>query len=70
MKNNNSQKGSETQGVTDLTLDQVKTWLKNDLQRAIGCLNAIYSDPDLMESVAIFMLGRLQNSQAKEEFKN
>lgn len=53
----------EVQGtpVGDVTLKQVKEWTKNDVARCLSFLNAIYSDPDLIDHIATFMYGRLQN---------
>jgi len=53
------------QGVESVDLAKVQEWMKRDISFAISLLNAIYSDPDLMESVAHFMLGRLNNSKNK-----
>lgn len=50
----------------DLNVATVEKWLKNDLAKCISCLNAIYSDPDLLRSVATFMLGRMNNAKAHE----
>lgn len=58
-----SKKAPTTQGVEgDITsLKQIKEWVKTDVARAISFLNAIHSDPDLIDHVATFMYGRLQN---------
>lgn len=56
---------SSTPGVETpkLTQELIVKYLNRDLSVAISCLTAIQSDPDLMESLATFMLGRVQNSQ-------
>lgn len=51
--------------VEEMTQDQIKSWLKKDLAVAISCLNAIHSDPDMLESLAAFMLGRVKNAKQK-----
>lgn len=55
------------QGPNEPTQKQVEEWLKNDLARCIHMLDAIYSDPDLLSSMATFMLGRLENAKMREE---
>lgn len=58
--NNN---GQATQGVDLPTPDSitVKKWLEKDLQMAINLLCAIKDDPAILDQVATFMLGRLNN---------
>lgn len=51
--------GAEKQGVPDLKT--VKEWTKRDIGLAIGVLNAIYSDPDLCNSMAEWIHGRIMN---------
>lgn len=64
MKNQNVSSADPTPGVgAAITVDLVREYLKRDLSVAISCLNAIHSDPDLMESMAVFMAGRWQNDQ-------
>lgn len=66
MKKNNSET-EQAQGAKSVDLAQVTKWLRHDISVAITCLNAIQSDPDLMDHVARFMYGRLQNmEQAKQ----
>lgn len=48
-----------------MNLETVKGYLKKDLSIAVSCLNAILSDPDLLDSTANFMLGRLLNAKHK-----
>lgn len=48
------------------TITEVKKWVKDDCARCIAFLNAIHSDPDLVDHVANFMLGRLTNAKAKD----
>lgn len=57
--------GVASQDVPDIAT--AKEWLKNDLARSISCLQAIYSDPDLLHCVADFMLGRLINAKQASE---
>lgn len=45
------------------TVEKVLEYLKKDLSVAIACLNAMYSDPDLLHSLAIWMHGRWTNSK-------
>lgn len=55
--------GAETQEVPLPDVKTVEKWLVQDLKSAIGCLNAIYSDPDLCHQMAVFMHGRAQNAR-------
>lgn len=72
-----SSNGVQTPGVEDATtaalgtvdVQTVTSYLKKDLQVAISCLNAIYSDPDLLSHMAHFMHGRFTNAQHKEAQK-
>lgn len=61
------QPGSVGQGPNEPTQKQVEEWLKNDLLRCINMLDALYTDPDLLRSMATFMLGRLENAKMREE---
>lgn len=67
--------GSEAQGVDtehveeakkQVTVETTKEWLKKDLGIAITCLNAMYTDPDLLENLAEFLHGRWMNAKHKE----
>jgi len=49
-----------------ITVDLVREYLKKDLSVAISCLNAIQSDPDCMEMLAVFLTGRWQNDQSSK----
>lgn len=51
----------------EITLVTIKKWLKHDLSAAVSCLNAIQTDPDLLDSVAMFMFGRFQNDMNKKK---
>lgn len=56
------------QGSVDVPNKKViETWMKKDLGNAIALLNAIYSDPDLLEVMAGFMQGRMINSEMKKQ---
>lgn len=44
----------------------VREWAKKDIGLAIGVLNAIYSDPDLLNSVADWIHGRIMNDHNKK----
>lgn len=46
-----------------MSADVYLQMLKRDLPVAIGCLNAIYSDPEMMANLAAFMFGRWANAQ-------
>lgn len=59
--------GAENTEKVEVTLDVVKKWLRHDLGAAISCLNAIQTDPALMDAVAEFMYGRFINSVNKQE---
>lgn len=52
--------------VPPITPELVKEYLRKDLSVAISCLNAIQSDPDLMDSLAHFMAGRWNNVQSSK----
>jgi len=57
---------SEAQGAVDASLTSpamIRQYLIKDLSVAIACLNAIASDPDLLEQVAHFIAGRYSNAQ-------
>lgn len=58
-----SAQGADTQEVQ---VPQVKEWLKRDLSLALHVLEAVYSDPDLMDQVAVFMAGRIQNAKNRK----
>lgn len=45
------------------TIDQVEAWMKKDMACAISLLNALYSDPDMLRSIATFMMGRFSNAK-------
>lgn len=62
MEKSNS-KFEDAKGASTIpTVTQVNEWLKADLGRAIACLNALYSDPDLLQAMAVFMHGRFVNA--------
>lgn len=42
---------------------QIRMWLVKDLGTAISCLSAIHSDPDMLNALADFMLGRINNAK-------
>lgn len=66
MNNKNNGTPVDSQGAIPAK-QTIKEWLKNDLGRSISCLNAIYSDPDLLDAVAEFMIGRLENERNRQE---
>lgn len=51
----------------DITAEKLQEYLKNDLQIAIACLDAIYRDPDLLIAISQFMHGRFMNHRAAKE---
>lgn len=57
MQNDNPVLGTEVVP----THENVKKWLTLDLNCAILSLQAIQQDPDLLDNLAAFMLGRLEN---------
>jgi len=62
--------GAETQSTTEqieINAANVEKWIKTDLGFALNLLNAIYTDPDMMASLAGFMLGRVQNAKLKKQ---
>lgn len=72
MSKNNGQvaeaQGAETKTKIP-TLGQVKEFLKNDLGKCIALLDAIYEDPNTMDNLAEFLLGRFTNALEQEELK-
>lgn len=56
--------GADQAIVEAITPERVKELLQKDLSIAVACLNAILSDPDLMDSTAHFMAGRWANAKA------
>lgn len=52
---------------SEITQQAVKQYLVKDLSIAISCLNAIQSDPDLLEHLAQFMHGRFVNAKHAEQ---
>jgi len=71
---NKTSNGKASQGAPTPTLEipdvpKVVEWLNRDLSVAISCLSAIQSDPDLLNSLAVFMQGRLINSQLDKTTK-
>lgn len=59
--------GVADQDVPDVA--KVTEWLKNDLARAIACLEAMYKDPDLLVHLAQFMHGRYSNFRESQKLK-
>lgn len=55
-----SAQGAETQPIDK---ENVTKWLKKDIASSISLLNAVYTDPDLMDHIATFMLGRFENAR-------
>lgn len=68
MSKTNSPVTPEAQGASGVVVDRekIKEWLKHDLGAAISCLNAIYSDPPMLDSLAEFMYGRFSNAKAEK----
>lgn len=66
-----TQSAPATQGAaaepTDISVNTITEYLKKDLSIAISCLNAIQSDPDLINHLAQFMHGRFINAKHAEE---
>lgn len=50
-----------------VTREMVHEFLKKDLQCAINCLDAIYRDQDLLQTMVDFMYGRFTNARHKQE---
>lgn len=69
MKTNNNGKEAQGAELPLLTQADVVRMLKRDLPMAINCLDAIYSDPDMLESLATFMYGRYMNNRNKQELE-
>jgi len=51
----------------EINLKSIKKMLSYDLGAAILCLQAIQSDPDMLDSVAQFMYGRFMNNKVRQE---
>jgi len=66
MEKNNKQT-SETQGVEDVNNENIRTWIKNDLNKFIHFLNMIYTDQDMINYLADFVQGRIDNARHKEQ---
>lgn len=47
----------------------IKKAVRADLQNAVMLLNAIQSDPDLVEQLAVFIHGRITNKENKAQTK-
>jgi hypothetical protein len=62
-KNQNTSAPAQGAESESLTVETVKKYLTKDLSIAISCLNAIQSDPDLLEHLAHFMHGRFVNAK-------
>jgi len=65
----NSEKVIEAPGA-EITVQKVEEYLKKDLSVALSCLHAIYSDPDLLRYMAIFMRGRQLNFEQSQKLKH
>lgn len=61
--------GTEDQRVTDEraipTVPDLERAIKRDAQSAIALLNAILSDSDMLNHMAVFVKGRLSNAANK-----
>lgn len=66
MSKSNS-KDKAAQGAAEVNEEVVREWLKKDLAVAISCLQAIRTDPDLMDVMASFMFGRYENDRNRKE---
>lgn len=66
-KNNLKEKLSQGDDSQEITREKIKKWLTHDLGAAISCLNAIQSDPDLLDAMVTFMFGRFKNEQQRKE---
>lgn len=53
----------------EINKKNIGQWLKRDLSSAISLLNALYSDPDLLDQITVFMLGRIENQKLKDTHK-
>jgi len=64
----NTKLDSSAQGaeIPNITPELVRQYLNRDLSVAISCLQAIQSDPDLLDNLSAFMAGRWQNEQNKK----
>lgn len=70
MHNGVEAQGAETQAVEVPTIEKIEGYLRKDLGVAIKCLEAIHSDPDLIRSMATFLMGRFENHLLKKEVGN
>lgn len=62
-KNKQQESPAQGAGLPPITPTLVKEFLRKDLSVAIACLQAIASDPDLLDSLSHFMAGRWHNNQ-------
>lgn len=60
-KNNATADAAQGAGSAEFTPAVVEGLLKKDLGIAMTCLDAILSDPDLLQYMAVFMHGRMLN---------
>jgi len=66
-KVSNEQGSSQAGQFENITIDQVKKWLALDLGSAAMSINAILSDPDILNQVAMFLHGKFENEQARKK---
>lgn len=57
---------SQVQGIEDIPSDDVAKWIKKDIGVALSLLQALYSDADMLRSMAEFLQGRYLNQKEKE----
>lgn len=63
--------GAETQELPKVpTIQEVRNFLKKDLGMCITMLDAIYKDPNTLNSLADFLHGRFINQREAEAIKN
>lgn len=66
-KNDGVGSQGESQPKATFTLEEVKTFVKRDVNSAILLLDAIYRDPNTLDAVAEYLHGRYMNAKHKEE---
>lgn len=75
MENNKHNGTGAAQGAEPLELREgfdvptLKRSLQNDIKNTVLLLNAIQSDPDLVEQLAVFIHGRITNKENKAQQK-
>lgn len=54
----------------DVDLSTVRQWLQEDVRRAVAVLNAVQSDPNVLDRIAEVFYGRILNMRNEEALRN